>query len=67
MGSASVFLASFIHAKDHGHGGSVTEDLTMKRHIRTAEVKKDEEAEKDGDDGGDTVGGTEVTSNPIQV
>ena len=45
----------------------MTEDLTMKRHIRTAEVKKDEEAEKDGDDGGDTVGGTEVTSNPIQV
>eukprot|EP00985_Skeletonema_marinoi_P024053 scaffold16457_cov117-Skeletonema_marinoi.AAC.3 len=26
----------------------------MKRHSRTAEVKKDEEAEKDGDDGGDT-------------
>eukprot|EP00985_Skeletonema_marinoi_P008447 scaffold3842_cov150-Skeletonema_marinoi.AAC.1 len=67
VGSASVFLASFIHVKDHGHGGSVTEDLTMKRHTRTAEVKKDEEAEKDGDDGGDTVGGTEVTSNPIQV
>ena len=32
MGSASVFLASFIHVKDHGQGGSVTGgDLAKKR------------------------------------
>ena len=65
MGCVSLILASFINVEDRGHGDSVNEDLTMKR--RTVEMQKEEEWEKGGKDGEDTVGGTEVTRNPVQV
>ena len=68
MGSVSVFLASFIHVKDRGHGNSVKkEDLNltmiMTRHTDTAEMQIEEEWGEGGDEGDHIV----VTSNPVQV